>query len=110
MKNLTGSAGSTLLLYDNLSGERLSIEPRSFWKDAKRIEGFFLGICAKSRNMIDVLKDVHKIRQWGSTDLRTHVQKRFALSDVKEAVELYQTNMTAGKVLLVADQNDVPLE
>ncbi len=102
--------GSTLLLYANLSGKRLSIEPRSLWKDTKRIEGFFLGNWTKDRNMIDVLKNVHKIRQWGSTDLQTHVQKRFALSNVQEAVELYQTNMTAGKVLLVADQKNVPLE
>jgi hypothetical protein len=38
------------------------------------------------------------------------LSEALSLSDVKEAVELYQTNMTAGKVLLVADRKNVPLE
>ncbi len=102
--------GSTLLLYANLSGERLSIEPRVLWKDAKRIEGFFLGNWAMHRNFVDVLRDIHTIRQRGATDLQTHVQKRFPLTGVDQAVELYQSNMTAGKVLLVADPKKKPLD
>jgi NADPH2:quinone reductase len=102
--------GSTLLLYANLSGERLSIESRTLWKDDKRIEGFFLGNWAKGRNMNDALRDIHTIRQRGATDLQTHVQKRLPLTEINQAVALYQSNMTAGKVLLVADPKAIPLE
>jgi NADPH2:quinone reductase len=99
--------GSTLLLYANLSNKRLSIAPHTLWKDGKHVEGFFLGNWAKGRKMIDVLRDVYKIRQWGSTDLQTHVQKRFPLTEVNQAITLYQSNMTGGKVLLVADPKEI---
>jgi NADPH:quinone reductase-like Zn-dependent oxidoreductase len=36
-------------------------------------------------------------------DLKTEVQKRFGLHQIHEAVEYYQANQTAGKVLLRAD-------
>ncbi len=97
--------GSTLLLYANLSEQRLFIEPRTLWKDGKRVDGFFLGNWAKGRKMFGVLKDMRKIRQWGSTDLQTQVQKRLPLTGVQEAIGTYLGNMTAGKVLLVADSN-----
>lgn len=61
------------------------------------------------RNLLDVLRDIHTIRRWGPTDLQTHVQKRFPLSAIQQAVELYQNNMTAGKVLLVGDPQEIPL-
>ena len=103
-------SGSTLIRYANLSGEeRLTIEPGTSWKEEKRVEGFFLGDWASGRNLLDVLRDIHTIRRWGTTDLRTHVQKRFPLTEVNQAVALYQRNMTGGKVLLVADPKEIPL-
>ena len=103
--------GSTMMMYANLSGENFSIDPRSVLiRESKRMEGFFLGNWVKSRTLFDALKDVHAIRQWGATDLRSHVQKRFPLNEVAQAITHYQGNMTAGKVLLVADQQDVPLD
>jgi NADPH:quinone reductase-like Zn-dependent oxidoreductase len=93
--------GSTLLLYANLSGDQVSIEPRVLWKEVKSIEGFFLGNWAKGRKILDSLKDIHKIREWGTTDLQSHVHRRFPLTEVDQAIALYQENMTAGKVLLV---------
>jgi hypothetical protein len=49
------------------------------------------------------MRDIRTIRRWGATSLRTQVQKRFPLTEVNDAVALYQSNMTAGKVLLVSD-------
>ncbi len=96
--------GSTLIRYANLSGEeRATADPSILRKEKKRIESFFLGDWARHRNLLDVLRDIHTIRKWGPTDLQSHVQKRFPLSDVQRAVETYQADMTAGKVLLVAD-------
>jgi hypothetical protein len=37
------------------------------------------------------------------------VQKRFPLSEAQQALAAYQSNMTAGKVLLVANPGEVPL-
>ena len=75
----------------------------------KRVKGFFLGSWAGSRGLLDTLKYVRAIRQWAATDLRTQVQKRFPLAEAAQAITHYQGNMTAGKVLLVADQKEVPL-
>jgi hypothetical protein len=63
----------------------------------------FFGECARRRNLLDVMRDIRTIRRWGATSLRTQVQKRFPLTEVNDAVALYQSNMTAGKVLLVSD-------
>jgi NADPH:quinone reductase-like Zn-dependent oxidoreductase len=95
--------GSTVLLYANLSGERLAIEPRSLWSEDKRIAGFFLGNWAAKRGIVQALRDIRRVQQLGATDLQSTVQKRLPLSAVQQAVKLYQNNPTAGKVLLVVD-------
>lgn len=96
--------GSTVLLYANLSGEQLAIDPRGLWSEGKRVAGFFLGNWAAKRGILQVLRDTQRVRRLGATDLQTTIQKRLPLSAAQQAVEIYQNNMTAGKVLLVADQ------
>jgi hypothetical protein len=44
-----------------------------------------------------------------STDLQVTFQKRISFTSAQEALELYQNNMTAGKILLVIDPNAVSL-
>ncbi len=93
--------GSTLLMYANLSGEELEIDPHKLLRGDKRIVGFYLGNWVEKRGVIQTLRDIQRIRKLGRADLQTTIQKRLPLSAVQQAVELYQSNPTAGKVLLV---------
>ncbi len=102
--------GSTLLLYANLSGGRYSIDLRPLGMEDKRLAGFFLGNWVAKRNLIQVLRDTHRVQRLAAADLQTVVQKRFPLSAVHQAVELYQRDMTAGKVLLVADPGKIRMD
>ena len=54
------------------------------------------------RGVLHALRDILRLQQLGSTDLRSNVQERLPLYMVQQAMDLYQNNMTAGKVLLVA--------
>ncbi len=102
--------GSTVLLYANLSGERYSMDLRPLGMEGKRLAGFFLGNWAAKRNLVQVLRDTRRVQRLAATDLQTTVQKRLPLSAIRQAVELYQHNMTAGKVLLVADPGKVHVD
>lgn len=102
--------GSTLLLYANLSGEKLEIDPHGLWREDKRVAGFYLGNWAEKRNIFQSLRDVRRVRQWGDSDLKSSIHKRMPLSAAQLALEMYRNNMTAGKVLLVADSKNVRLD
>jgi len=106
----TAPAGSTLLLYANLSGEELEIDPHGLWSEDKRVAGFFLGNWAAQRGIFQTLRDIRRVQQLGATDLQSTVQKRLPLSAVQSAVKLYQNNPTAGKVLLVADSKKIRVD
>ncbi len=103
-------AGSTLVLYANLSGEDVAFDPHGLWSEDKRIAGFYLGNWAEKRGIIRTLRDIRRIQQLGATDLKSAIQKRLPLSAVQQAVEIYQNNMTAGKVLLVADPGRIRVD
>jgi len=56
------------------------------------------------------LKDIRRVQQFGASDLQSTLQKRLPLSAVQQAMEIYQNNMTAGKILLVADPEKVSVD
>jgi NADPH:quinone reductase-like Zn-dependent oxidoreductase len=91
--------GSTLLIYGTLSGKRIDPQPLS--QSGKRVTGFFLPDWIAKRNILQVLLDMRHVGQLVTKELQTTIQKCFPLEDVEQAVELYQANPTAGKVLLV---------
>ena len=71
--------------------------------DGKRIAGFYLPDWIAKKNVLQVLMDIRRVQRLATHELQTTIQKRFTLSGVQRAIELYQKNPTAGKVLLVAD-------
>lgn len=102
--------GTTLLLYANLSGEELALDPHGLGSENKRIAGFYLGNWVEKRDILQTLKDIRRVQQFGASDLQSTVQKRLPLSAVQQAMEIYQNNMTAGKILLVADPEKVSVD
>jgi NADPH2:quinone reductase len=103
-------ARSTLLEYANLSGEELVLNPRELMGGDKRVTGFCLGNWATPKSIFQTLKDTRRVQFLGNSDLQSTFQKRLPLSDAQRAVNLYQRNMTAGKILLVADREKIRVE
>lgn len=99
--------GSTIMVYGNLSGEQHSFQPSALWKEDKRIAGFFLGTWAAKQNLIHLLRAMQTVKRLAATDLQTFVQQRLPLSKAQEAIDMYQKNMTAGKILLVTDPESI---
>ena len=94
---------SLILLYSNLSREPSKISPHSLWNHNIRVEGFFLGIWAAKQNLLKFLNLSLEVQKLAKTDLQSNIYKRLPLSSAQEALDLYQKNMTAGKILLVID-------
>jgi len=92
--------GSMLLIYGALSGEDIRIAPRVLTFTGKRVEGFFLGGWMEKKSVVHALAALWQVRRLASKELQSAIQERFPLQAVNQAVELYQRNPTAGKVLL----------
>ena len=76
----------------------------------KRIVGFFLANWLAKKNLLQLLRITRKVQRLLATALQTTVQRRPPLSSAQQGVELYLSNMSAGKVLLVADPQEISLE
>lgn len=86
--------------YGNLSEEAISgINPFTLLGKNVRVEGFLLPIWVKEQSywhLLSIIKESRKLHE----DI--YVAKSFGFHEVKEAIEYYKKNMTAGKVLLRA--------
>jgi len=76
----------------------------------KRVVGYYLANWTARKSFLRVLNDTRRVQRLLASELRTTVQRRLPLSAAQEAVKIYQGNMTAGKVLLVANPQEVPLD
>lgn len=101
--------GSTIVVYAGLAGEPSMFNPRTVAGDDKKIVGFYLGNWMARRGILGMLRDIRRVQRLVGTDLQTTIHGRFPLSAAETAVQSYRTNMTAGKVLLVADPDQVPV-
>jgi NADPH:quinone reductase-like Zn-dependent oxidoreductase len=102
-------AGSLILLYSNLSQSPAKVNPNSLWYFDRRVEGFILSTWAPKQGFLKILRLTRQVQKLAHTDLATEFQKRIPFTSAQEGLELYQKNMTAGKILLVIDPNAVPL-
>jgi hypothetical protein len=57
-----------------------------------------------------VLRDTQRVQSLAATDLQTTIQKRLPLAVVQQALEAYRNNITAGKVLLVANPKEARVD
>lgn len=103
-------AGSTVMVYAYLSREQCVIDPRGLLYDDKRLVGFYLANWLSRKNFLQSLQDTRRVQRLLATHLQTTVQRRLPLSAAQQAVDLYRNNMSAGKALLVANPQEIPLE
>lgn len=96
-------AGSTVIIYGNLSGEeQIMVNPRSLIDKDIKISGFYLANRAKENGLIKNIMNLRKVSRLMSSDLKIKIQGTFPLSKAQEAVDTYLGNMSGGKVLLKA--------
>ena len=94
-------SGSTVLVYGSLSGIRNNTASQGYNDPTKNVMGFFMPDWLATKNVLQVVGYLTQVQRLAKKELQTKVQNRFSLAQVQEALELYQTNPTAGKVLLL---------
>lgn len=93
--------GSTLILYGLLSEKKSgNIEPIAFIGKGQTIESFVLFTFLQGKTIFDMIELIIKVEAMYKKELKTEVQKEFGLHQLKEAIDYYQNNQTAGKILL----------
>ncbi|MBZ5556209.1 MAG: zinc-binding dehydrogenase [Acidobacteriia bacterium] len=102
--------GSTIVAYAALSGETSAFHTRTLIGGDKKISGFYLGNWVARRGTPGTLRDFARVQRLSGAELQTTVRRRLPLSAAQAAVEMYRANMTGGKILLVADPEQVPLD
>jgi NADPH:quinone reductase-like Zn-dependent oxidoreductase len=104
----TGSAvlralapGGRLLVYGNLSGQPIAIDPRVVIVGDKRVEGFWLSHWVGKQNPLTMLGMFRKLRRlMASGILTTDVTAAFPLEEIQSAVRQAETPGRGGKILL----------
>lgn len=95
--------GSLLMFYSNLSTEPARIRPNSISNHGRHVQGFYLGPWAKKNGLFKVLQAALQAQRLLRTDAQITIHKRIPLTAAQEGLELYQKDMSAGKVLFVMD-------
>jgi NADPH:quinone reductase len=102
--------GSTILLYSRLSDEACIIDSRTALTENLHFHGWFLANWLGEKNLLQVLQLSQQAQSLLSTDLQTPIHKRFPLSAAQKGLETYINNMSAGKILLVANPQQVTVD
>ncbi len=102
--------GSTILLYSRLSRKNIETDSQLWFSKNLHAHGFLLSNWMRTKNMVQRLQLNRQAQSFLATDLHSPVFKRFPLSAAQQALETYIHNMTAGKILLVSNPQEVALD
>jgi NADPH2:quinone reductase len=102
--------GSTILLYSGLSRENSVINPFTALVKNLHFDGWFLANWMGEKNLFQVLQLSREAQSILATDLQSPIHRRLPLSAAQQALETYINNMSAGKMLLVANPQEVALD
>ncbi len=92
--------GSELKLYGRLSGEWPTFNPKEIIQNGKIISGFYLGGHLQSLGILKKLRLIHEAKKMAGAELKSNISKSMPLQNVNEAIQLYTSNMSGGKILL----------
>lgn len=101
--------GSTILLYSRLSDEECIIDARTALVKDLHFDGWFLANWLNKKNFLQLLQLSRQAQSLLGTDLQSPIQARVPLAAAQEGLENYIKNMGAGKILLVANPQEVTL-
>ena len=101
--------GSTILLYSRLSEAACVIDARTALVKDLHFDGWFLANWLGKKNLIQLLQFSQQAQSLLETDLQSPIYKRLPLAKAQSGLETYIHNMSAGKILLVANSQEVTL-
>jgi len=102
--------GSTILLYSLMSFQDSIIDSRTAFVKNLHFDGWFLPNWLGEKNLIQALQLFQQAQSLLATDLKSPIHKRFPLAKAQHGLEMYVSNMSAGKILLVANPQEVALD
>ena len=91
---------SRIVIYGALADEPCQIDSKDFFFRDKKLEGFWLSRWIKKKGFLEKLLLANQVQKLLSNELQTRLQARFPLKDILSAIDLYEKQPTAGKVLL----------
>ncbi len=102
--------GSTILLYSRLSWQDSVIDARTALVKHLHFDGWFLPNWLREKNLLQVLQLSQQAQSLLPTDLQPPIHKRFPLAAAQKGLETYLGQMSAGKILLVANPQEMTLD
>jgi len=99
--------GSTILMYARLSDKYSAIDSRTALIKKLRFAGWFLPNWMREKSIFQTLRFSGKAQSLLETDLASPVRMRIPMADAQQGLEAYREHMTAGKILLVADPQEI---
>lgn len=101
--------GSRILLYSRMSGEDSVIDAVTALSKDLHFEGWFLPNWLQTKNLFQSLQLSRQAQSLLGSNLQSPIHKRFPMASAQEALEMYVNDMSAGKILLVANPQEVML-
>ncbi|MBD0378881.1 zinc-binding dehydrogenase [Paenibacillus sedimenti] len=97
--------GSTLFQYGRLSGSTTTLNADDLVFRSKRIDGFWASDWVKTQSILDLLTLQTSMKKFIGSMIQTEISKTFPLEQTASAISHYQSQMTAGKVLLYPSES-----
>lgn len=94
---------ATVLLYGSLAGIKEDVVLENASDPTKHVMGFFMPDWLATKSIWQVIGYLNQVQRLARKELHTKIQQRFPLARVQDAVALYQSNPSAGKVVLVSN-------
>ena len=101
---------SMILLYSRLSEEACVIDARTALIKDLHFDGWFLANWLGKKNLVQALQLAQQAQSLLGTDLQSPIYKRLPLAAAQKGLETYVNHMSAGKILLVANPQEVMLD
>ena len=102
--------GSTILLYSLMSFQDSIIDSRTAFVKNLHFDGWFLPNWFGAKHFLQALQLSGQAQSLLGTDLKSPIHKRFPLAEAQKGLETYVSHMSAGKILLVANPQEVALD
>lgn len=95
--------GSTILLYSRLSLKDSVINAQTALLKNLHFDGWFLSNWLRTKNILQLSLLLRKAESLISSDLKSPIRKRLPLLAAQDGLEMYISDMSAGKILLVME-------
>lgn len=101
---------SEVIIYGLLSGEPAQADMKRLAFQNKRIGNYYVIPWLEGKNLLQSLLLWRRAQKLVASGLKTEIRARYPLEDTIQAVEEYQCQMTAGKMLLIPGEANATMD